>query len=591
MGHDATVKCLDCDAVFNASPSGKGPRRTRCDLHRGLRKAQLQRARTAQLRAESWGVTADLVIAVEVFERDQWICHLCGDPVPEELRVSVFRAGTYEPLAPVVDHVIALAKGGPHMMENCRLAHWRCNAKKHLREDLGEVEAELDELPTAPHPLRPCSIAGCHREVKLKGMCQMHYRRTHVYGDPLKLKCACGCGEMVTVSPTWTGLFYIDGHGVNGNKAEDPAEKLRSRLVARPVSDRGRELHSLTDDCLLWTGSYTERGYGVISFRTGKRKMRGELAHRFAYELAFGAGSAAGLSVDHLCGVPLCCNPNHLEAVTVEENLRRAGLAVTECPQGHPYDEKNTRYSTTTGHRGCRQCTRNRYHMETVGHEFVLDPENPSSARKERCLACRLEKESTPQFCPYGHEYTPENKRINNGKRSCNQCIRDRTHIPQFGHSFVLDTSNPSTKRERCRVCVESAQPVTHCFHGHEYNELTLEFSPKGHRKCVQCRLNHEHVPTHGHEYVIDPIYKPGGQRRCLTCVQNKPETTHCVNGHEYTPENTKYHKTRGNRICVTCETNGFHVPRYGHEFVADPNHKGNLRRCLVCAETKQAAK
>jgi hypothetical protein len=415
-------------------------------------------------------------------------------------------------------------------------------------------------------------------------MCSIHHQRYKRFGDPLTLKCSCGCGELITVPPAWTGKYYIDGHGIQYN-AEDPADKLRRNLVAEPVSDRGRELHDLTDDCLIWTGTKNKQGYGVINFRVSKGKQGGGLVHRFAYELAFGEGSAAGLSVDHLCGVPLCCNPTHLEAVTVGENLRRAGLAVTECPQGHPYDDQNTRYSVTTGHRGCRQCTRNKYHLETLGHDFVLDPEN-SSTKRQRCLTCRLEEESTPQFCPYGHEYTPENKRISTqGKRICNQCIRDRTHVPDFGHSFVLDESNPSTKRKRCLVCVETAAPVTHCFHGHEYTDLTLEFGPKGHRKCVQCRLNKAHVPPYGHEYVIDPNFD-GKARRCVICARKKEaeRPKHCVNGHEFTDLTTEYHSTRGNRICVQCRLNATHIPQRGHEFVIDPNHQGKLRRCLVCA-------
>jgi len=514
------------------------------------------------------------------------MCHLCGKSVPNHLRAPVFRAGEYEPLAPVVDHVIPLSKGGPHTMDNCRLAHWTCNARKHLAEGLAEAEADVEppsELHS--HAVNPCKVSGCHREARTKQMCSIHHRRVARFGDPLTLRCGCGCGEMVTVPPAWTGRLYIDGHGIQYN-AEDPADKLRRNLAAQPVGDRGRELHGLTDDCLLWTATKNERGYGVINFRTSKGTQGGGLVHRFAFEIAYGEGSAAGLSVDHLCGVPLCCNPKHLEAVPVGENLRRAALAITECAQGHLYDERNTHVSTTTGHRNCRQCTRNKYHLEKLGHDFVLDPENPSSAGKERCLTCRLERESTTQFCPYGHEYTPENKRITTqGKRRCIQCTNDRTHIPDFGHSFVLDTSNPSTKRKRCRVCVETATPVTQCFHGHKYTELTLEFGAKGHRKCVQCRLNKAHVPQYGHEFVIDPNFG-GKARRCLICAQKKQaeQPTHCVNGHEFTALTTECHSTRGHRVCVQCRLNATHIPQHGHEFVIDPNHQGQLRRCLICA-------
>ena len=73
-----------------------------------------------------------------------------------------------------------------------------------------------------------------------------------------------------------------------------------------------------------------------------------------------------GLELDHLCRVPACVNPLHLEAVTHAENMARgirfdvgaAQRAVTHCPKGHPYSEANTyRYA---GERACRACVRDR---------------------------------------------------------------------------------------------------------------------------------------------------------------------------------------------------------------------------------------
>jgi hypothetical protein len=44
--------------------------------------------------------------------------------------------------------------------------------------------------------------------------------------------------------------------------------------------------------------------------------------------------------IDHLCRVRNCVNPEHLEPVTREENLRRGECngAKTCCPRGHKYD-------------------------------------------------------------------------------------------------------------------------------------------------------------------------------------------------------------------------------------------------------------
>ncbi len=74
--------------------------------------------------------------------------------------------------------------------------------------------------------------------------------------------------------------------------------------------------------------------------------------------------------IDHLCRVTACCRPEHLEAVTRSVNVLRGltpGIlkaqhaSVAHCPQGHPYDELNTRIIVTkTWHRVCRVCDKER---------------------------------------------------------------------------------------------------------------------------------------------------------------------------------------------------------------------------------------
>ncbi|PWD41354.1 hypothetical protein ACN93_19585 [Gordonia paraffinivorans] len=580
------VKCADCDLLFDPRPSGRGPSRERCDTHVRLRKRELARARDMVNRAKEWGVETELVIAREVFERDAWICHLCGELIPETLRSPRILGGTYEPLAPVVDHVIPLSKGGPHTLQNCRAAHWTCNARKFNIES-GVIPPPQEESAKPSNRIsrptgRRCTLDGCERAAASKGLCGAHARRLKRYGDANKVKCGCGCGELVAVAPSVAvAVVYLDGHGVMGGITDLPEVKLKKGLVPQPVSERGRRFHGLTDECQVWSGSKNKMGYGRMYIQVAGQKRRGRViqVHRLAYELANGEGSAHNLTIDHLCGIPSCCNPNHLEAVTIAENVRRASIVIGACPKGHPYDDENTLYSLN-GHRRCRQCSTDVYHIATHGHEFVNDPENRSE-RRRRCLVCRRREETTPQFCPQGHEYTPENKRIDSkGKRVCQQCLWDRRHIPDFGHPFVPDPDYGSEKRSRCVTCHDAKPERTHCINGHEYTDLTTEYTAKGQRNCVQCRLNAAHLPRHGHEYIIDAD-NPTKMRRCLVCLEAKQATPQkCPRGHEFTPENTRMN--RGWRNCRTCERNRQHRKLFGHDFVADPNG-GKRARCGTC--------
>lgn len=75
-------------------------------------------------RAKERGIEADAIDWRVVGDRDEWICYLCGEWVPFGLR------GTTDPMAPEVDHVLALAHGGPHAYDNVRISHRKCNEHK-----------------------------------------------------------------------------------------------------------------------------------------------------------------------------------------------------------------------------------------------------------------------------------------------------------------------------------------------------------------------------------------------------------------------------------------------------------------------------
>lgn len=117
-----------------------------------------------------------------------------------------------------------------------------------------------------------------------------------------------------------------------------------------------------TSECWLWLGGRTPNGYGKFWLNGGTA-----LAHRVAYKTTKGP-IPEGLHIDHLCRVPLCVRPDHLEPVTPQVNtLRGIGPASrnarkTHCPQGHPYSEANTGVQRYAGRvaRVCLTCGRER---------------------------------------------------------------------------------------------------------------------------------------------------------------------------------------------------------------------------------------
>lgn len=118
-----------------------------------------------------------------------------------------------------------------------------------------------------------------------------------------------------------------------------------------------------TDDCWEWRLSRLPNGYG--QFSSGRNRNMSTLAHRVAYEMLVGS-VPDGMQVDHLCHNKMCCNPQHLEAVTAQINTQRAhddGLIKnyrngnsdkTQCKNGHPFD-----LVTPSGRRLCRTCRNN----------------------------------------------------------------------------------------------------------------------------------------------------------------------------------------------------------------------------------------
>lgn len=85
--------------------------------------AEKVREKSARRRLAKKGQTVGKVDYVEVRQRDEDVCHICETPIDATLLWP-------DPQSLTFDHVIPLARGGEHSMDNIRVAHARCNIKK-----------------------------------------------------------------------------------------------------------------------------------------------------------------------------------------------------------------------------------------------------------------------------------------------------------------------------------------------------------------------------------------------------------------------------------------------------------------------------
>ena len=98
---------------------------------------------------------------------------------------------------------------------------------------------------------------------------------------------------------------------------------MRFKLIGTPEKRfLARFKKGIETECWEWIHTKQKTGYGVF-----KWNYKTFLAHRFSYENYVGS-IPNKLVIDHLCRNRSCVNPNHLEPVTIYENLRRGKILV-----------------------------------------------------------------------------------------------------------------------------------------------------------------------------------------------------------------------------------------------------------------------
>ena len=135
----------------------------------------------------------------------------------------------------------------------------------------------------------PCAADGCDSVVRARGWCTKHYQRLMKRGTIRRIT---------------------------------PEDRFWANVT-------------VTDGCWIWAKTDSGRSLQYGSLRVNGHKV---LAHRFAYDLLVGP-IPDGLTIDHLCRNTACVNPQHLEPVTLAENISRAPqrevIPAEYCKDGH----------------------------------------------------------------------------------------------------------------------------------------------------------------------------------------------------------------------------------------------------------------
>lgn len=111
--------CFVCGKAYVADP-----RQWKCcseacaRIDRGMSNER-RRLRMLETRTEQFHKS-------EIFERDGWVCHLCGDSIDRDEKFP-------HPRSASLDHVVPIALGGEHTRANTAASHLRCNVSKGAR--------------------------------------------------------------------------------------------------------------------------------------------------------------------------------------------------------------------------------------------------------------------------------------------------------------------------------------------------------------------------------------------------------------------------------------------------------------------------
>lgn len=117
----------------------------------------------------------------------------------------------------------------------------------------------------------------------------------------------------------------------------------KARPLSTPEARFFAKIERASSGCWQWVGSISGDGYAQIYVSKAQGGRGGnEYAHRLSFELHKGT-IPHGMVIDHTCCNRSCVNPDHLEAVSNQENVKRGfqRLAGTGYSHSRALGERN----------------------------------------------------------------------------------------------------------------------------------------------------------------------------------------------------------------------------------------------------------
>jgi 5-methylcytosine-specific restriction endonuclease McrA len=116
----------DCKRLYCESCKG--------ELAREKSRLKAKKSGTHRRRAKKFNVPSETVDRIQVFQRDEYKCWICGKKTLSDFALSE-GSNCPHPDSPTLDHVIPLSKGGPHSYSNTKCACFLCNCLKRDKID------------------------------------------------------------------------------------------------------------------------------------------------------------------------------------------------------------------------------------------------------------------------------------------------------------------------------------------------------------------------------------------------------------------------------------------------------------------------